>query len=106
MAGTPSLKRALIEKSNATMVVVTSVATFIVVFSLVAVWSLFGQFTYQQRVISTDQTALDQLKADIQSTQSLETAYDAFTSTPTNVIGGNPKGNGPQDGTNAKVILD
>jgi len=106
MAGTPSIKRALIEKSNTTVVVVTSVATFIVIFSLVATWSLFGQFTYQQRVIGTDQAALTQLKTDIQSTQQLETAYSAFTSTPTNAIGGDPNGSGAQDGTNAKIILD
>jgi len=106
MAGAPSIKRALIEKSNTTVVVVTSVATFIVIFSLVAIWSLFGQFTYQQRVISADQAALDQLKTDIQSTQSLEAAYRAFTSTPTNAIGGDPNGNGPQDGSNAKIVLD
>jgi Tfp pilus assembly protein PilO len=106
MAAAPSIKRALIEKSNTTVVVVTSVATFIVIFALVAVWSLFGQFTYQQRVIGADQAALDQLKADIQSTQSLTAAYDAFTSTPTNAIGGDPNGKGTQDGTNAKIILD
>ena len=106
MAAAPSLKRVLIEKSNTTIVVVTSVAAFIVMFSLVAVWSLFGQFTYQQRVIGANQTALNQLKTDIQSTQSLEAAYSAFTSTPTNAIGGDPNGKGPQDGTNAKIILD
>lgn len=106
MAGAPSLKRALIEKSNTTVVVVTSVAAFIVVFSLVASWSLFGQFLYQNKVIGMDRTALDQLNKDIQSTKTLETSYNAFVSTPQNAIGGDPKGSGPQDGTNAKIILD
>jgi len=106
MAGAPSLKRALIEKSSATTVAVTSVAAFIVIFSLVAAWSLFDQFTYQNRVIGASQTALTQLKADIDSSKSLDSAYTAFTTTSTNAIGGNPTGDGPQDGSNAKIILD
>jgi hypothetical protein len=106
MAAVPSLKRALIEKSNTTIVVVTSVAAFLVVFSLVASWSLFGLFTYQNKVIGINRIAQDQLSKDIHSTQSLEASYNAFTSTPNNAIGGNPSGTGPQDGTNAKIILD
>jgi len=106
MAAVPSLKRALIEKSNTTIVVVTSVAAFIVVFSLVASWSLFNQFLYQNKVIGLNRTALDQLNKDIESTKSLETSYNAFISTPVNAIGGNPQGTGSQDGTNAKIILD
>lgn len=106
MAAVPSLKRALIEKSNTTIVVVTSVAAFVVVFSLVASWSLFGEFTYQNKIIGMNRAALDQLNKDIQSTNSLEASYNAFIGTPTNAIGGNPNGTGPQDGTNAKIILD
>lgn len=106
MAAIPSLKHVLIEKSNTTIVVVTSVAAFIVVFALVASWSLFGQFMYQNKVISVNHTALDKLNKDIESTKSLEASYNAFISTPTNTIGGNPTGTGPQDGDNAKIILD
>lgn len=107
MAGAaPSIKRTLIEKSNATIVAVTSVACFIVIFCVVASLSLFGQFLYQNRVIGANRAALNQLKSDIESTKSLVAAYDAFVSTPTNSIGGNPSGNGPQDGSNAKIILD
>ena len=106
MAGMSSIKRTLIEKSNATVVVITSIACFIVIFSVVAVISLFDQFMYQNRVIGADQTALRQLNDDIQSTKSLVTAYNAFVSTPTNSIGGDPNGTGPQDGNNAKIILD
>lgn len=106
MASMPSIKRTLIEKSNTTIVAATSVACFIVVFSLVAAFSLFGQFTYQNRVIGADKVALSQLKTDLDSTQKLAAAYNAFISTPTNSIGGNPNGTGPQDGNNAKIILD
>lgn len=106
MPAMPSIKRSLIEKSNTTMVAVTSGACFIVAFCVVASFSLFGQFTYQNRVISANKKALNQLKSDIQATNSLETAYQAFVSTPTNIIGGDPNGTGQQDGTNAKIILD
>ncbi len=101
-----SIKRALIEKSNTTVVVVTSIACFIVVFCAVASWSLLDQFLYQNRIIAADQKAANQLTADITSTRSLEAAYNAFVSTPTNSIGGSPDGTGPQDGDNAKIILD
>lgn len=106
MANAPSIKRALIEKSNATIVAVTSVACFIVVFSIVASWSLFSQFMYQNRIISADRQAFDQLTANIKSTKTLEKSYDDFINTATNSIGGNPDGTGPQDGNNAKIILD
>ena len=106
MAGTSSIKRTLIAKSNTTIVAVTSAACFIVVFCAVASVSLVSQFAYQNRIISADQTALKQLKDDIQASKSLETSYKAFTNTSTNIIGGNPTGTGSQDGSNAKIVLD
>lgn len=106
MAGMPSIKRTLIEKSNTTIVVATSVACFLVVFCAVAAFSLFDQFMYQNRVIGADKKALNQLKTDIESTKSLVASYQSFVSTPTNSIGGDPNGTGPQDGNNAKIILD
>lgn len=106
MAGTSSVKRALIAKSNTTIVIITSGAAFVVVFCAVASFSLFGQFTYQSRVIDASNTALTQLKADIEASKKLETSYNAFNNTSTNLIGGNPKGTGPQDGSNTKIILD
>jgi hypothetical protein len=106
MAGTSSIKRTLIAKSNTTIVAVTSGACFIVVFCAVASVSLFGQLSYQNRIIGADKTALKQLKDDIQASKSLEASYKAFTSTTTNIIGGSPNGTGSQDGTNAKIVLD
>jgi len=106
MAGMVSIKRTLIAKSNTTIVVVTSTACFIVVFCLVSSLSLLSQLNYQNRVIDADKKALKQLKVNVQAAQSLETSYSAFTGTPTNIIGGNPKGSGPQDGSNTKVVLD
>ncbi len=105
-AGTPSVKRMLIDKANARIVVYVSVAAFILVFSLVATKTLVSQAAYQNRVISAKRTAVNQLKTDISATSQLKSAYDAFVNTPQNAINGNPSGTGTQDGSNAKIVLD
>ncbi len=88
------------------MVVATAVAAFVVVFSLFAGKALLNQAAYQNRVISGKKKALSQLKADLNARDSLVTAYKSFVATPQNVLGGNPTGNGPQDGDNARITLD
>jgi hypothetical protein len=106
MANVPSVKQTLIDKANARIVVYVSVAAFILVFSLVATKTLISQAAYQNRVIKIKRTAVTQLKADIAATDQLKAAYDAFNGTAQNVLGGNPDGSGPQDGNNAKIVLD
>lgn len=106
MIAMQSIKRSLIEKSNTTIVVVTSTACFIFVFCVVASLSLFDQLGYQNRVINAEKSGLKQLVSDVQSSKRLESSYSAFTSTSTNIIGGNPTGTGPQDGNNTKIVLD
>jgi Tfp pilus assembly protein PilO len=99
-------KRLMISKANSRIVVVTAVAAFLVVFALVASKTLVSQAAYQNRVIGADKKALDQLKADLQTTTQLKASYQAFVDMPQNVLGGNPQGSGAQDGDNAKVVLD
>lgn len=101
-----STKRILIDKTNSRIVIYTSIAAFMVVFTLVASKTLISQAMYQNRVISAKKTAVAQLKTDISSTSNLVTAYKAFVSTPQNVIGGDPNGSGPKDGDNGKIVLD
>lgn len=101
-----STKRALISKANSTLVIITSVAAFIVVFSLVATKTLVSQAAYQNRVIDAKRTAVDQLKNDKAAVSSLKSAYTAFDSTAQNIIGGDPTGTGPQDGQNYQLVLD
>jgi hypothetical protein len=101
-----STKRILIDKTNSRIVIYTSIAAFMVVFTLVASKTLISQAMYQNRVISAKRTAVTQLKTDISSTSNLVTAYKAFVSTPQNVIGGDPNGSGPKDGDNGKIVLD
>ncbi len=107
MATNPiSTKRLAISKANAQMVAVVAIAAFITVFCLVASSAVFSQNRYQARVISAKQKAHNQLVANIDSYNNLATAYKAFDSASTNVIGGNKDGTGDNDGSNSKIILD
>jgi hypothetical protein len=107
MAKTASFtKRALIGKANSTIVIATAIAAFVVVFCGIASKTLISQVGYQNRVISAKKKALSTLKSDLNARDSLVSSYKNFVDTPQNVLGGNPDGTGPQDGNNAKIILD
>jgi hypothetical protein len=99
-------KRTLITQANKKVVIMTSVAAFLVVFSLVASKTLISQIAYQNKVISKEKVAETQLKTDLSARNNLVNSYQAFTSTPQNVLGGNPTGTGSQDGNNSKIVLD
>lgn len=101
-----SMKQVSIDKTNARMVAVIGVAAFLVVFFLVAAYTLFGQMMYQNKVIGKKKAALNQLQENIKNRDSLVSSYQAFVSAPQNLIGGNPDGTGPRDGSNAKLVLD
>lgn len=106
MAHTISSKRALISHANTQIVIVTSVAAFIFVFSLVASKMLASQMAYQSRVLSAKHKAVAQLQSDISAVNNLDDSYKAFVNTPQNLIGGSPQGSGSQDGDNAQIVLD
>jgi Tfp pilus assembly protein PilO len=99
-------KRLQIDKTNATMVIAIAASAFIVVFSLFATKALLSQRGYQARVISKKEQARDQLKKNIDTASTLETAYKSFVGTPQNLLGGDPNGKGDKDGDNAKIVLD
>jgi hypothetical protein len=102
----PSVKRLLIGKANGQIVAVTAAASFVVVFCLIASFTLFGQLGYQNKVIGKKKDALNQIRVDLKSVDSLVTSYKAFVQTSTNIIGGVPGGTGSKDGDNAKIVLD
>jgi hypothetical protein len=106
MAAAPSVKQLMINKANGRIVAVTSIASFIVVFCLVASFTLFGQLNYQNRVIGKKKEAYKQLQNDLTNINSLIDSYNTFASGPQNILGGDPDGTGPQDGDNGKVVLD
>jgi len=107
MARTTSFtKRSLITKANSAIVAATTVAAFVLVFTLVAGKALVSQLGYQNRVISAKKTALHQLDNDLSARDTLKTSYDKFVKQDPNLLAGNPTGSGAQDGDNATLILD
>lgn len=107
MARTTSFtKRSLINKANSTIVIATTVAAFVLVFSLVAGKSLVGQMVYQNKIIGAKKDAMKQLREDLEARDSLAASYNTFVAESPNVLAGDPKGNGDKDGDNAKLVLD
>lgn len=101
-----SNKRLAIDKANATVIAAVGIAVFIVIFSIVAGKALMDQRAYQSKVIAKKKTALKQLKKNLQEVEKLNNAYQEFAGATTNALGGNPKGNGPKDGENPRIVLD
>lgn len=99
-------KRSLISKANSTMVIATTIAAFVLMFSLVAGKSLLGEMSYQNKVIGIKKAALTQLRIDLEARDSLQESYGNFVKEDPNVLGGDAEGTGAQDGDNAKIILD
>lgn len=105
-SGQLSLKRIGVDKTNSRIVTLTAISAFLVVFFLVASYMLFGQLMYQNKVIGYKKKAVSQLQDNIKARDSLVTSYKTFVSSPQNLLGGNPTGSGPNDGSNAKIVLD
>lgn len=101
-----SMKRIGVDKTNARIVLITAGAAFLVVFFLVASFSLFSTLTYQNRIINAKSKAVAQLKDNLKARDSLVQSYKAFATAPQNFIGGSAAGGGSQDGSNSKLVLD
>ena len=101
-----STKRLAISKANAQMVGVVAAAAFVTVFCLIASKSVFSQNQYQGRVTEAKEVAHKQLQQNLAAFDSLVASYKQFDGKGTNVIGGTKNGNGDNDGSNSKIILD
>jgi len=101
-----SAKRVQIDKTNANIVLMVSLAAVVAAFSIVAIKDLLAQQSYQSRVISQQNRALKVAKADVTAAQALSSSYRAFNGVPNNIIGGLTAGTGPQDGNNSRIVLD
>lgn len=104
--GQLSIKRMGVDKTNARILAITAGAAFLVVFFLVASYSLFSQLTYQNRVIKAKKQAVTQLRENVDASDSLVGSYKAFAGSGQNYIGGTSTGSAAQDGSNAKITLD
>ena len=83
-----------------------SVAAMVTAFSLVGIKTLLGQRSYQSRVISQQDAALNVAKKDLATVADLQSAYTKFNTSSLNIINGSASGSGSQDGSNAKIVLD
>ena len=101
-----STKRLLIDRANATMLIMIGGAAFIVVFCLIASKALLDQSGYQSRVTKAKELTLKQLMANNNSVETLVASYKTFASDPQNIIGGSAKGSNANDGDNPKIVLD
>lgn len=88
------------------MVLSTTIAAFVLVFTLVAGKSLVSQMGYQNRVIDAKKTALKHLRDDLDARDSLQQSYNSFTAENPNVLGGDAKTTGGKNGDNAQMILN
>ncbi len=101
-----STKKLAISKSNTQMVAVVALASFLSVFCLIASQTVWSQNHYQSHVIAKKEIANKNIKDNIKSFDALSSSYEAFNSEPVNKIGGSITGNGDNDGSNSKLILD
>lgn len=101
-----SVKHAIIDKANSTIVIAVAVAVFVVIFSLFAGRALISQSLYHGRVISEKQEALKIARTNRATAEDLKVKYQSFATEAVNILQGNPTGDGPRDGDNAKIVLD
>ncbi len=101
-----SLKHVQIDKANSTMVLAVAIAAFVVVFAGFILKELYEQRSFQNRVIASKETTKDQLDQNVDAAKLLNTSYTVFVSTQENIIGGSASGDGPNDGDNARIVLD
>ncbi len=101
-------KRIQIDRSQSRVALIIAGASFLLVFSSVSSKSLLVKKAFQSRVNTEKSKTLEQLKLNNQNADKLLESYKLFVD-PTagdNIIGGNIKGTGLNDGDNARIVLD
>ncbi len=101
-----SLKHVQIDKANTVVVAVVAIAAFVLVFTGFAVNALLTQRSYQAKVIEEKETTRDILLENKNAAEELQLAYQQFDQAPVNVIGGMVDGDGQNDGSNTRIVLD
>lgn len=96
--GKVSAKHLQVDRAMTTVVVVSSIAAAVLVFSLIATKSLVNLIGYQRSVINLRNKAATQLQTNVSSTNTLLAAYLAFDGATESKIGTADK--------NSKIVLD
>lgn len=102
-------KKLNIEKEQRQIILVVAVAAVVSVFCLVSAKALLSQAAYHRKVINAKNAAVKQMKANVDSVNTLKTQYEAFNSMNPNAIGGKNTSSAnavPPDGDNSRVVLD
>ena len=95
-----------LDKAKSSVMTNLAVATFLLIFGLIASKKLLSLYVYQGRVIDTQKTSLANIINDQRVASNVVTAYKNFVNQPINIIGGTSTGTGSTAGNNAKIILD
>jgi Tfp pilus assembly protein PilO len=93
-----SIKHIAVDKANTKVIVMASVATAVLVFTIFACMALIDKIAYQNKVIDLRKEANAQLEANIENIEKLNASFIAFDSTPESAIGTSDK--------NSKIVLD
>lgn len=101
-----STKRVEIDKANTQMIAAVAGAAFVTIFCLVASRAVFMQNQYLARVTTAKEKANTQINDNLEAFKTLERSYKSFDSAGVNIINGNRTGNGDNDGSNSKIILN
>jgi hypothetical protein len=101
-----SLKHLQIDRAKTVVIVSVAIAAFVLVFTGFATSSLLNLRNYQARVIEKKEQTRDQLEDNLQAAEDLQQSYLQFNEAPINVIGGDREGDGENDGSNARIVLD
>lgn len=105
-AGITSSKNVAIDNANSQMIVALIVASVLSVFALSITRALMSEFSYLGRVHTQKSKVADTLKKNVENANKLVQAYGLFNGSENNIIGGIKGGTGPQDGDNARIVLD
>ncbi len=101
-----SLKYDIIDKDSTKILITVGVTAFIVIFCLFAMKALISQSSFNAKVISSKEKALDQIEANRKAVEDLRATYSSFVGQKQNILGGSSTGTGPIDGNNAQLVID
>ncbi len=93
-----SQKRVLIDRANRSMFISIVVASALLIFAIVSIYSLSKVYSHRSKVISEKKTASKTLTANDAEIGKLISSFKAFESAPESVMGTTEK--------NSKIVLD
>lgn len=104
-----SLKQLNLDRGQTRLLVIITIATAVTIFCLLSAKALWNQAAYHRQVLGTKREAVKQLKANLDTVETLKTQYDSFNTANPNAIGGKNVSDanaGPPDGDNGRIVLD